>query len=318
IGIGLLLGAVYTLSPTTLWFIAGSLLLLKVAAQDLSQEERRLVTAAIGVAVAIRLLAVVGLFVAADPARVPFGSFFGDEEYFIKRAWWLRNVALGIPIHRADLIYAFDDYSYTSYLYVLGFLQVLLGPAPYGAHLSGMLLYLASCVILFRVARRRFGALAAHGGLLLLLFLPSLFAWSISALKEPLYFLLGAVAVWVADAPARSRRWTVRAGAVAALVALAFMQQSIRDGGLAIMAVGIGGGALLAAILSKPRITAAACLAAPVLLVAVLSQPAVQIRVARAVRQAAVVNYGHINTAGYSYKLLDPRMYEARATFDSM
>src|SRR5262249_45131323 len=156
------------------------LLLLKVAAQDLSQEERRLVTAAIGVAVAVRLLAVGGLFVGTDHARVPFGSFFGDQEDFIKPALWLPHVAARIPIPPPELLEAFDDYSYTSYLYVLGFLQVLLGPAPYGAHLSGMLLYLASCVILFRVARRRFGALAAHGGLLLLLFLPSLFAWSIS------------------------------------------------------------------------------------------------------------------------------------------
>src|SRR5262249_7760220 len=154
-----------------------------------SQEERRLVTAAIGVAGGIRLLAVVGLFVGADHARVPFGSFFRGEEDFIKRAWGVPKGALGVPIYRAGLISRFDAYSLTRDLYVLGFLQVLLGPAPYGAHLSGMLLYLASCVILFRVARRRFGALAAHGGLLLLLFLPSLFAWSISALKEPLYFL---------------------------------------------------------------------------------------------------------------------------------
>jgi hypothetical protein len=92
----------------------------------------------LAVAIGVRVLAVVWLFLATDHTRVPFGSFFGDEEYFVRRSMWLRNVALGIPIHSADLIYAFDAYSDTSQLYILGFLQAVVGFAPYGAHLVGI------------------------------------------------------------------------------------------------------------------------------------------------------------------------------------
>ena len=50
------------------------------------------------VAVVLRVVAVAALFALTNHAQVPFGSFFGDEEYFIKRSIWLRNVALGMPI----------------------------------------------------------------------------------------------------------------------------------------------------------------------------------------------------------------------------
>src|SRR5207302_1211121 len=82
----------------------------------------------------------------------PFGIFFGDEEFFIRRSMSLRNLALGLPIHSADLIYAFDEVGQTSYLYVLAWLQVLIGPAPYGVHLVGAALYLAAAVLRFGMA----------------------------------------------------------------------------------------------------------------------------------------------------------------------
>ena len=192
-------------------------------------------------AVAARVIAVAVLFAATDHARVPFGSFFGDEEYFIKRSLWLRNVALGIPIHRADLIYAFDDYSYTSYLYVLALLQVLVGPAPYGLHLFGAAVYLAGAVLLFRVVRPSLGPVAAFGGFTLLLFLPSLFAWSISALKEPLYFAIGAGTLVAAVKAVREPRWTTRLGLTVAIGAAAIVMQTIREGGFAIAAGGLTG-----------------------------------------------------------------------------
>src|SRR5207247_348281 len=141
--------------------------------------------------------------------------------YFIRRSLWLRNVALGIPIHRADFIYAFDEYSYTLYLYVLAFLQVLAGFAPYGLHLVGAVMYLGGVVILYRLVRPAYGALPAMGGLLVLCFLPTLFAWSVSALKEPPFLLLGAAAVATANGIVRTRSVLRRIGGVIFLVGFA-------------------------------------------------------------------------------------------------
>ena len=62
------------------------------------------------VAVALRVAAVAWLFVTTNHAQTPFGFFLGDEEFYIRRSIWLRNVALGVPIHSADLIAAFDSF----------------------------------------------------------------------------------------------------------------------------------------------------------------------------------------------------------------
>ncbi len=129
-GVGI--GLVYTLSPLTVWFAVAAWLIVRSAVNGVDGDERRWMLAILLAAIVVRLVAIGGLFLLTNHAQVPFGSFFGDEEYFIKRSIWLRNVALGIPVHGADLIYAFDEYSATSYLYVLAFVQVLVGPAPYG------------------------------------------------------------------------------------------------------------------------------------------------------------------------------------------
>jgi len=135
-GVGI--GIVYALSPLTVWFAVAMWLIVRWAVQGIEGDERRWILTMLIAAVALRLVAIGGLFLLTNHSQVPFGSFFGDEEYFIKRSIWLRNVALDIPVHGADLIYAFDEYSATSYLYVLAFLQALVGPAPYGAHLLGV------------------------------------------------------------------------------------------------------------------------------------------------------------------------------------
>ncbi len=202
---GAVLGVAYTLSPLTVWASAAFAFLVWKIGEGLPEPERRRVRAILIVAILLRVAAIAGIFLSTDHARVPFASFFGDEEYFIRRATWLRNVALGIPIHSADLIYAFDDYSYTHYLYVIAFVEALVGFAPYGLKIISAAMYLGGAVILFRLARRAYGSGAALAGLLVVLFLPSLFAWSIAALKEPPYFLVGALACSVAVTTMRTR-----------------------------------------------------------------------------------------------------------------
>jgi hypothetical protein len=224
------LGVAYTLSPLTVWASAAFACLVWKIGEGLPESERRRVRAILIVAILVRVAAIAGIFFSTDHGRVPFASFFGDEEYFIRRATWLRNVALGIPIHSADLIYAFDDYSYTHYLYVIAFVEALVGFAPYGLKIISAAMYLGGAVVLFRLARHAYGSGAALSGLLVVLFLPSLFAWSIAALKEPPYFLVGALACSVAVTTMRTQSMPRRIAGVLFLV-LAPTLQSIRDGG---------------------------------------------------------------------------------------
>src|SRR5262249_32163230 len=158
-------GIVYALSPLSVWSTLGFAALVWWIGRGLPEAEARRVRAILILAIAVRVVAIVGLFVSTDHAQIPFGSLFGDEEYFIRRSTWLRNVALGIPIHSADLIYAFDEYSYTHYLYVMAFVQVLLGVAPYGLHMMSAVMYLAGAVALFRLARGAYGPGVALAGL---------------------------------------------------------------------------------------------------------------------------------------------------------
>jgi hypothetical protein len=315
---GIALGLVYALSPLAVWFALAMWVVVAWAAHDLEGVERRWVIGLLVVAIAARVAAIGGLFAVTDHAAVPFGSFFGDEEYFIRRSMWLRNVALGIPIHRADLIYAFDEYSYSLYLYILAFLQVLVGPAPYGLHLFATALYFAGAVMLYRAVRDALGPATAYAGLVLLLFLPSLFAWSISALKEPLFFCLSALSIALAIRIPREPSWVRRAAAVLLIVAIPPALQTIREGGFAMTALGMLGGIAGAIVVRRPRIGFVALAAAPIVVLLIWAQPAVQVTAWNALKQVAKVHWGHINTSGFVYKLLDPRLNDERAAIDSL
>ena len=168
--------AVGVLSPLTVWFALAIVPIVVLTTRDLDADERRWVIGLTAIAVALRVAAVVALFLATDHSRVPFGTFFGDEDYFIKRSLWLRNVALGIPIHMFDLEYAFEPNGRSSYLYLLAFVQTLVGPAPYGLHLLSIAFYVLAVLLLYRAVRVTLGRMPALFGLTVLLLLPSLFA----------------------------------------------------------------------------------------------------------------------------------------------
>jgi hypothetical protein len=315
---GVVIGWVYAMSPLTIWLTVAMAGVLWWARRGLSDDERRSVTAVLMVAILLRVLAVAALFVFTDHPRVPFGSFFGDEEYFIKRSIWLRNVALGIPVHGADLIYAFDEYSATSYLYVLAFVQALVGPSPYGVHLLGIAFYVTGAVLLFRIVRPSFGGMPAIGGLVLLLFLPSLFAWSISALKEPVFFLLTASSVMLAVRLVRGASVAKRLAAVGGFVAMAAPLVTVRQGGAVIVFTGLALGCAIAFFAPRPRFLLPAIAAAPLLLGALLSRPSVQLQAYSAVQTAARQHWGHVATPGYVYRLLDDRFYPDRSEISDM
>jgi hypothetical protein len=315
IGTGLFAGLVYALSPLTVWFALAMIMLVRWASKGLTGSERRWVIALLLAAIALRVLAVAVLFASTDHAQVPFSVFFGDEEYYIRRSIWMRNLWLGLPLHTADLIYVFDETGLTSHLNVLALLQILVGPAPYGVHLLGIAFYVAASVLLHRSVRASLGRMPAVIGLLLVLYLPSLFAWSISALKEPLFFLMTASSIVLTTVAVRRREWTARLVAAAAVVALVFGLATLRQGGAVLSAAGILGGLAVALLANRPRLLLATVMVVPVVAGAALSRPEVQIKVYGAVQAAARQHWGHVATPGYVYRVLDPRFYPDRPDF---
>ena len=315
-GIGI--GAVYVLSPLAAWFAVGMWALHRYATAGCDADERRWLTALLTIAIVLRVAAVAGLFVTTNHAQTPFGIFFPDEAFYLRRSMWLRNVALGVPIHTADLIYAFDDSGWTSHLYVLAFLQTLAGPSPYGVHLVGIAMYLLGAVVLYRAVRPTFGKAPAVCGLGLILFLPSLFAWSISALKEPLYFLFTACSISWSLVMVRDRRWLIKIAALAGVVALVVALQTIREQGGVLTAAGLASGLLLAWLVTRPRVLIALVVALPIVTGAVFSRPQNRFKAYVMVQGAARQHWGHVETQGIVYTLLDPRFYGDRGEISDM
>ena len=314
---GVVIGFVYTLSPLTM-LVAGALVpSWRWASAGLSPQERRWVLGLFAIAVVLRAAAIGGLFLTADPA-IPYANFFGDEEFFKRKTTWLRNVSMGIPISKADFIYAFDRTGDSSYLDVLSYLQALVGLAPYGIHVLNAGAYLAAVLVLYRVVRKSFGGLAAVFGAALLLFLPSLFIWSISALKEPLYFLVVAINLGAAMTLVRGGTWQWRVASLVTLIAGGFVLQTLREGGLVLAFVGAGGGFALAFAVTRPRVLLAAAVALPLVLALALSRPAVQDRAWDGVHQVALKHWGYINTPGQTYRLMEPPFYADRQQIQAM
>jgi hypothetical protein len=262
----------------------------------------------VGVAITLRLLVIAGLFLFADPAK-PFDTFFGDEELFKSRGLWIRNIGLGLPMSPADVIYAFDDTGKSGYLFVLALVQALVGDAPYGVHVLNTCLHGIGTLVLFRIVRPAFGTLVAFGGMLTLFFLPTLFIWSVSALKEPSYTFVAVAELWCVLQVMRAPKWWMRVLAVVAVIALGAELGSLRKGGHVVTALGAITGIAAGLTLTRPRAVLTACVVVPVLAVAVLTRPQIQERLLSTARESAWYHAGHVLTPGYSYRALDPWLY---------
>lgn len=308
---GIALGVVYSLSPMTVLCVPLLVALAVWAGRGLSDSERRWFVSLLAVAVLARFAVIAGLFLTADPAQ-PFATLFGDEQFFKNRTIWRRNIGLGVPISPADVIYAYEAVGQSSYLYLLAYLQALLGDLPYGIHVLNATVYLAGVLLVFRYVRPVFGAVAAMAGMTLLLFIPSLFVWSVSALKEPIYTLVAVGELLCCLWLVRGRTWAHRVTAALGLIAAIFALESLRRGGMLVGIAGACGGLTLGLIGSRPRLAWASLAAAPVLVAAVWLVPPFQERALGTVRASAVYHRGHIMSPGYSYKILDGRYYHDR------
>lgn len=307
--VGVVVGVAYSMSPTTVWFLLAMALLFAWSRRDLAGRERRWVLGLLGIAIGARLAALYGLFLLADHVNEPFGVLIGDERFIKNWSLWIMHLALGHTLPPLEYIAVFSPYGRSNFQTILGYWQFLVGPAPYGAHLVSVAMWLTGAVALHRTARRAFGPLAALGGFAVVLFMPTLFVWSISVLKESAYFFLTAMALAGAMAivhPGRAYTRVLGAivviGAVVAIKDLRSIAFLVTAGGLA---AGFGG---WVATRRAWLCTAAIVIAAAGIGWAV-RQPAVQARLMEQARMAGNIHIGHVYTPGYSYRLLDPRFY---------
>jgi hypothetical protein len=306
--VGIAIGVAYTLSPLFVMSMLGFGLVLQWAGRHTGPSERRWVLALLVAAMAMRLAAIGLLFLSTDHEMTPFGRLFGDEEYFIRRGIWLANLALGIPISLADVKYAYDDSIQTSLVYLLASLNVVFGPAQYGVRVVSALIYLAGAVALYRAVRPSFGKPASLIALTLLLFLPSLFVWSISVLKEPVFFAVMAGVVALTIAAGRAS-WPLRVAAIVVIAAAAIGAETIRDGGLVVAGVGTALGVAAAFCGTRPRLLLAAAVVTMAVGSVALMNGRIQDRVTAAMAQAARRHWDNAKAAGHSYTIFPPPFY---------
>jgi hypothetical protein len=308
--VGAAAATVALLSPLTVWFALAIVPIVAGTTRGLDRDERRWVVGLTALAVVLRVAVVVALFLSTDHSQVPFGTFFGDEDYFIKRSLWLRNVGLGIPVHAIDLEYAFEPNGRSSYLYLLASIQTLVGAAPYGLHLVSIAFYVLAILVLYRTIRITLGRVPAFVGLAVLLFLPSLFAWSIAVLKEPLFVLINALSLALTAYLVRPASFGRRMLALVGIVVAAAVLESVRQNGAIFAAMGITLGLAIGYGAARPRVILTVVIAAPLLLGALFSRPGVQLKAYAAIQSAARQHWGAVVVSqGHGYRLLDDRFY---------
>lgn len=305
---GVILGVLYTLSPLTVLCLVALTALGWLIARELTPRERAWFSTLVAVAVAVRLAAIAALFLFADPSK-PYANFFGDEELFKSRTLWLRNIGLGVSVSPADMIYVFDDVGRSSYLYLLAYIQALVGDAPYGNNVFNASVFVAAVMVSYWLIRRVYGGIAALAGAIFLLFVPSLFSWSISVLKEPLYMFVASIELVSAFYVVRAPRVGQRVAAAVVVVLSAIALGSLRVGGTELAVVGTLVGLPAGLLATRPRWAFATIVALPIAILLAAMQPRVQDRTLLEIQNAAFQHWGHVATPGYSYKLLDPRLY---------
>ena len=208
---GVLAGAIYTVSPLTVWTAALALVVFRFAGVGLPESETRALKIILSVALFVRLAAIGGLFLVNTPKHDDgaVSMLSGDEAYGMSRALRTRDVVMGVATNQYDYFVAYDEYGNNSYISRLTAIQLMFGPTPYSMRLFNSVLFTIGAVLLFRVARAGFGPLAAAGGLIVMLFVPTLFLWSISLLKESSYLLGSALVLSVVALVAFGLIWAV-------------------------------------------------------------------------------------------------------------
>ena len=314
--LGAVLAAAYTLSPLTMILAALAPWLFVIAGRGLSAREARWLWTVLGAALLLRAAAIAAMLLVSDHDAQATVILSGDEAYSLSRSFRNRNMILGFPGLKYDYQIALEDYGETSYLTLLTVLQVLFGPSPYALRLLNVLVFLTGAAIIFHFARTAFGRLPAFAALVGILFLPTLFLWSVSLLKEAIYFALAATVLSATYAAASrlTRGRTLRDFAVA--IALVFVVigalwtlRGLRTGAVALVGGGVATGLVLYIATANARRMLGAALLAIVAAMALASQDGVRDRVSAGLLAAAKTHVGHVFTVGHPYKTLDEGFY---------
>jgi hypothetical protein len=306
--IGVLAGLTYSVSPLTALFALLLPVLFWWTARGLEAWERRWAFSLLAAATVLRVVAIAVLLLTTTPAQ-HFKTYFPDAQFAITRSWWVRNIWLGVPIGPANQIFLNDSYGATSYSYVLGAIQVLVGQAPYGLNFVSTTAFLVGVIALYRVARQSFGPYAAAIGLAVLLFWPTTFAWSVSMLKESMQFALTALLVAFTLRGVRSRTRWARVNGVLLAVATAYALATLQSAAVYVAVAGCVSGVVAWGLTRRPWRIAVSAVALLALTVAALSRPALREQAMDVVRSAAMRQIGHVTSYGLGYKVLDQRFY---------
>lgn len=300
---------VYGASPLTFCAVVLLAALLWWAASDLRPAERHWFLWTSCAAIGLRLAAVGLLPLIAIRTGRNFAAWFGDGLYNVERSIWLRDIFLGVTIEPANYFEALHpEFGRTSYQFVLAYLHLVFGPSPYGAHVFSILLYAVAVILLYRLTRRAYGGLAAMLALVALWYFPSLFAWSVSAMKEAEMACLSAIALVTTVGAVRARTWVPRLTFIVALGSTLIALQGLRAGALEIVAGGLAVGLVLRLVTLRSSFVLAALIALPIA-AWVVSRPSVIARVDDQLKLAARHHIGNVWTPGASYRVLDDRFY---------
>ena len=296
-------GAAFALSPLGTMAVALCGWMAWRASRTLDASDRVSFWWIVGAAVAARLLVVMGLFVIAAYAGRSVITLVPDADYLIERAAILRNAWMAMPLGPHQYREIFNPYGASSYVSWLALLDAAAGSSPSGLALVSVACHVAGGLLLFQPLREAFGSRAARAALALLLFWPTLFVWSVSVLKESAQFLLMSVTLVTALRIPRASSWAARAGWLAALAGALGILWTFRTGSLAIAAGGLGLAVAAALLLSRRGLLAIA------LAIALVIGWRAQHAMLDQVRAAANRHYGHVISAGVSYRVLDQRFY---------
>jgi len=256
------------------------------------------------------VLVIGALFVTSDHAHNVSFFWDGDGIYVKRRALAVSQMWAGVPVGPVELWHALHrPYGWSSYIWVLAYVQYLLGAAPYGVHLVAVALFVAAAVLLYRIVRPIYGSAPALLGLTVTLFLPTLISWSVSALKESLYLFLAAVAVSAAIVAARGQRlWRRLAAAAVSIGAIASLG-TVRVNADLLMAGAIVASIATAWLIRSKRFALAGAVLVPLVIVALSYDVGARSMTLTAARRAAATHLDYVRSGGHSYHLLDERFY---------
>ena len=303
------LAAAYALSALTVLFAVGMFVLFRWATKGLEGRERRWILGVLITGLAVRVAALLVLYFRTNPQQQDFNPLFGDAFFSTQRSLTMLNLWSGVDVGPAYWRQSFDVGGSPAFDRTLAVLQYFIGPAPHALPLLSVGAFFGGAVLLYRLVRSSFGRTSAAGGLMLLVFWPSIIAWSISVLKESALLLISAAAIVSAVRLVRASGWGRRLGLAATLLAALSITGFVRVGSDYILGAAIAFGYLVWFSTRHSRAVVLLVSLAMAAAIASATRPALRARVGTVVAAAQYRHIGHVLSEGHSYRAADARFY---------